>query len=332
MLLTDQAAHSLSRCRVCGSAAITDRGSVEFHFGYDWPIYDCNVCGCRFTLHDSSAYELLYAEAGSCYNRYIGLAEATQAAFDRDDLPGLRAALAKASKYTRVIDQLAAMPRSARLLEIGCSRGHLTSYFILDKRPVTGVDVSPTAVAAAKAAFGDHFLIAGDPRAAAGAPYDVIYHVGTIGCVADPIGMTHDLLEILPRGGRLFFNAPNRDSCAMRDQLWFDSAPPPDVVTLYRPGFWQEQFSSVAEVLETIEYEGPTQNLLIGMQTWMRRWKAPSPIALNQSKQMSAPPLARSDRIWRNVERAARRLSPWIGPFAPRCPAEFGLWVSMIKR
>src|SRR5262249_8034028 len=163
-----------------------------------------------------------------------------------------RAELSKGSKYQFIIDQIDREPTDARILEIGSSKGHLTSYFILTGRKITGVDISPKAVASASAAFGNHFVRAGVPSIEAEAPYDVIFHVGTIGCVADPIAMTRRWLDMLKPKGRLLFNAPNRDACSLRDQLWFDSAPPPDLVTLFRPGFWSDRFSDLALVGEEV--------------------------------------------------------------------------------
>ena len=80
-----------SHCRVCGSSQIVERGHVEFYLGYEWPVYDCSSCGCRFTLHDKSTYDFLYSERGSCYNRYVGQAETCKELFDRGDREGLRA-------------------------------------------------------------------------------------------------------------------------------------------------------------------------------------------------------------------------------------------------
>lgn len=321
-------------CRICSSRRITKRGDVEFYFGYDWPIYDCAACGCRFTLHDPSIYDLLYAERGSCYNRYLGLAETAKEFFDRGDRNALRAALAQVSKYNFIIDEIDHEPASARLLEIGCSRGHLTSYFILAQRAVIGVDTSPTALAAATAAFGDHFVTVGDPRIQERGPYDVIYHVGTIGCLADPIGMTRDLLGMLKPGGRLLFNAPNRDACPLRNQLWFDSAPPPDVVTLFPPGFWQHRFADFAEVEETIEDEPPLQNTLIALRVMAgRQWHKPLPIALQNSNQFPAPVATGIERLWDDFERLVRRVGPLtglLGLVAAR-PQEYGLFVKMRK-
>jgi 2-polyprenyl-3-methyl-5-hydroxy-6-metoxy-1,4-benzoquinol methylase len=115
---------------------------VEFFAGYAMPIVDCHACGCRFSRHDGCVYERLHAEPNSCYSRYIGQAERCKMLFDRADLARLRAELSEATKYRFIIEELDRMPPDARLLEIGCARGHLTSFFILAKRTITGVDVS----------------------------------------------------------------------------------------------------------------------------------------------------------------------------------------------
>ena len=311
------------------------RGDVEFYLGYAWPIYDCDECGCRFTPHDGSAYELLYSEQSSCYSRYIVHAQSCKKLFDHGDRAGLRAELSQASKYRFIIEQMDREPPEARMLEIGCSRGHLTSIFILDGRMITGVDVSQKAVAAAGGAFGEHFVLAGDPSIDARSPYDVIFHVGTIGCVADPIGMTKELLDLLKPGGRLLFNAPNRDGCALRDQLWFESAPPPDVVTLFAPGFWRDYFGDAAQVDEAVECGAREQNLLILLRRLARRkWRKPVPMSLKESEQPSTPAPTFGDALWRNLERVVRKVAPWTGVlrFAPSYPTEFGLFVQMTKR
>ena len=151
----------LQYCRICGSEKILKRGEVEFYFGYARSIYDCVDCGCRVTLHDSATYDLLYSEPSSCYMRYTDQAQTCKMLFDRGDVTGLRAALSEGSKYRFIIDEIDGGPAGARILEIGSSRGHLTSYFILAGLDITGVDISPTAVAAAKTDFGDHFVLAG---------------------------------------------------------------------------------------------------------------------------------------------------------------------------
>jgi hypothetical protein len=163
----------------------------------------------------------------------------------------------------------------------------------------------------------------------------VIYHVGTIGCVGDPVSMTSHLLNMLRRGGRLLFNAPNRDACALPGQLWFDSAPPPDVVTMYPPGFWRSHFGRRSKVEETIEYEPPIRNALIGLRILTRRrWRKPVPIALEYSNRSSAPVPLPGDEMWNNFERVVRRVGPWTGLLAlvPPRPSEYGLFVEMKKK
>lgn len=325
----------LSRCRVCGSSEISKRDDVEFYIGYAWPIYDCHECGCRFTLHNSSTYELLYSEQSSCYSRYTAQAETCKALFDRNDLAGLRAVLSEGFKYRFIIEKIDREPADARILEIGSSRGHLTSYFILAGRKITGVDVSAKAVAAAAMAFGDHFVRAGDPAIKAQAPYDVIFQIGTIGCVADPVGLTRTSLDLLKPGGRLLFNAPNRDAFFLRDQLWFESAPPPDVVTLFLPGFWRDHFGDAAQIDEEVECGTPEQNLLILLRRLARRkWRKPVPMPLKESGQPCTPAPTFGDALWRNLERFVRKAGPWTGVvrFAPSYPTEFGLFIQMKKR
>jgi SAM-dependent methyltransferase len=323
---------SLARCRVCGSSNILKRGEVEFYFGYAWPIYDCDDCGCRFTGHDSSAYDLLYSEQSSCYSRYTAQAETCRRLFDRGDRAALRALLSKSSKYRFIIDAMDREPAKARILEIGSSRGHLTSYFILAGRKIAGVDVSPNAIATAKANFGDYFVQAGDPSIGARAPYDVIFHVGTIGCAADPVGLTRQWLDLLKPGGQLLFNAPNRDGCALRDQLWFESAPPPDVVTLFPPGFWRDRFGDAAVVSEKIEFCSPEQNLLIALRkSARRRWRKPVPLALKNSERWSAPVPTLGDALWLNLERLVRK-AVGLHRLAPLHPSEYGLFIQMVKK
>src|SRR5207249_863618 len=146
----------------------------------------------------------------SYYSDYRELGAQCCALFERRDLQALRDVLCRTNKYRLIIEHVTRQEPEARLLEIGCSRGYLTSYFILEGRNVLGVDVAAEAVESARAAFGDHFAMAGSSAIDAGGPYDVIYHVGMIGCVGDPVGLTRQLLAKLKPGGRLVFNAPNR--------------------------------------------------------------------------------------------------------------------------
>jgi SAM-dependent methyltransferase len=322
-----------SQCRICESKMIVKLGEVELYFGYALPIYDCNNCGCRFAPHDSSVYELLYSEQHSRYGHYIDYAQSCKALFDRCDLEGLRAKLSQIPKYRFIIEQTECRTPSARILEIGCSRGFLTSYFILGGCDVVGADVSHTAIAAARKAFGDLFMMVDDPIIAAQAPYDIIFHVGTIGCVADPIGMTTRLLNLLKPGGRLLFNAPNRNGLTLENQLWFESAPPPEIVTLFPPGFWHARFLATAQTDETVRFSAPQRNFINLLRRMAgRKWRKPIPIPLKGSGCSLTPPIGHL--LKHNLARAVGTVAAWtrFDRFAPRYPTEYGLYVQMTKK
>ncbi|HJU42579.1 MAG TPA: class I SAM-dependent methyltransferase [Vicinamibacterales bacterium] len=319
----------LTACRICGSALITAAGWVEYLQGYRWPVYDCGACGCRFTPHDSTVHDRLHHQpALSYYRDYRDMAERSAALFAARDLAGLTRELGASPKYRFVIEQAAPLPLAANMLEVGCSRGYLTSYFIAAGRRVFGVDVSAEAVRAARDAFGDHFGVGLD-AALAQAPFDFIYHVGLIGCVADPLGLTRQLLEMLKPGGMLVFNAPNRMALASRDQLWFDSAPPPDLVTLFAPGFWRAQvtgatvFEDVAMLDRDASLAAATRRLA-GM-SWQPPQARPFSSAAHDWPQTVhgwRPLLARA------LAKAAR-LTGVASLVGPR-PSEFGLFVRIV--
>lgn len=317
-------------CRVCGSTRATVAGAVEYIQDFRHTICDCADCGCRFTTHDPAVHDTLHARpAIAYYADYRLLAERARDWFRAGDADRLKAELSRATKYRFVIDRVSQQPQSARLLEIGCARGHLTSYFLMKGRPILGVDVSSEAITSARAAFGDHFAVGLD---SAQPPYDVIYHVGLIGCVADPIALTRRLLGMLKPKGTLLFNAPNRDALALDGQLWLDGAPPPDLVTLFPPGFWQSRFGSAVNVTEHIEMldagvsMAVTARRLAGL-----KWHAPSPVPFDTGAHVWSQP-ADGPRVMlaRMIARIGRTLR--LAALAAPRPAEFGLLVEMSPR
>src|SRR4029077_10280836 len=295
-------------CRICGSGRVEEIGEVEYYSGFAWPIYDCVRCGSRFTKHDESIYDWLYEQPKSIYALYRELAGTARQLFEKRDLQGLRNKLSQSSKYKFIIESVERSPKSSRLLEIGCSRGQLTSYFILAGYDILGTDVSREAVNAARAAFGNFFETSDSALIRQRGPYDVIYHAGMIGCVADPVGMTNGLFDLLKPGGQVLFNAPNVEACVLKAQLWIDASPPPDVVTLFRPGFWSDLFSGRAKVLEEIEMSSPEHSLVIGLRKLAgRRWHKPTAIPLEQSANDFKKSRVRNghfpDRAWDTFER-----------------------------
>ena len=337
-MITDQSVANAAqtekvRCRLCQSSDIRKAGVVEFVTGFAWPVWDCSACGCRFTRHERKVYDTLHSQTGSCYSRYREIAGVVKPIFDRGDIRALRTQLSQAAKYRFVIEKLGNLNQPARLLEVGCARGFLTSYFILDGYDILGVDVSEEAIRSAVEMFGNRFALSGTAAIEARAPYDAIYHVGTIGCVADPVGMTEQLLGFLKPGGLLLFNAPNRAACNQLGQLWFDSTPPPDLVTLFPPGFWRKRFRQVADVEEEIGSSDPERSFTIGLRNLFRiRWRHPQPIPLNRSARAST--LSRNTKIWDVFERGTRKVAraTRLLNLFPEQPSEYDFFVTMKRK
>jgi len=235
-------------CRICGASRTREVARYAPYLDYACRVLDCDACGCRFVLYDASVYERLHASPTSSYRAHEELAARCAERLEAGDLPGLRRLLSRSAKFRFVLDALADRPELSRLLEVGCSRGSLSSWFLGAGREILGVDLSPHAVAAAAARFGDHFAAADSPRVEAGAPYDAIFHVGTIGCVEHPIELTERLLSLLRPGGVLLFNAPDAQRCRRLGEPWVAGTAPPDLVTLFDADFWPRQFAAAADV------------------------------------------------------------------------------------
>lgn len=326
----------MKQCRVCGSREVTQTGSVEYIKGFSFSVYDCGACGCRLTGHKSEVHDWMHNSGVlSYYSDYKDYAAQCRYWFERGDKKSFEAFLSRNEKYKFIVDQVNIEPIESHILEVGSSRGYLTSYFILNNRKILGVDISAEAVADSRKHFGDHFVVSGDDRVSAKGPYDLIYHVGLIGCVEDPVGLTKELLQLVRPGGKLLFNAPNRQALHLRGQIWLDSAPPPDLVTLFSPGFWRAQFSSCAEVSERVEQLPGEGALAISMrQLFHRRWVPPKAKPMKAAGEGGHAWTQPVSRPWRLFERAvvgaARRTR--LAQLAPKRPADFGIFVTMTRK
>lgn len=312
------------QCRICRSPRVRTLGVVEYYRGFPWDVHQCDECGCRFTRYDPSVYDRLYSDDGSIYGIYRQIADECLEHFCRGDLDALEARLRKSSRYAFVIDQAKALPKGARTLEIGCSQGHLTSYFILAGHRATGADISKEAIQAATRRFGPHFVPI-DANEIRREYYDLIYHVGTIGCAPDPIGLTRNLLELLKPGGSLIFNAPLLEACNLRRQLWTDAAVPPDLVTLFPRGFFSRHFPH--HVIETIEHHSPHESALWLVRRMLHTWDLPQPRDIKFSKN----DYVNGRSSWSLVERAVAKVVRLSGAdrLIPLQPTPFGYFVTI---
>ena len=317
----------MSACRICGSTSISTGRRLRPYTDYETTLYDCHDCGCRFANRDESTYEQLH-NTKSTYAAHYDLSMQAKAFFDHRDVRGLAQFLNRTEKYRFILEHLDTARDCNRVLEFGCSRGYLSSYSILLGKEFHGIDVSETALAAARANFGDHFYPEDKVATFPDGLFDFIYHVGTIGCVDDPIGFIKNQIRLLRRGGSLLFNAPNLDACHALNLEWLTGTTPPDLVTLFHSGFWMRQFSGLAEVSVRVAFDSP-------LLSFRRRRHANFDFSSRGVSLFNASAAAArvspAKLAIRHAANAIGRLLPPVGPFTP-LPQEFGVYVRIQVR
>lgn len=243
-------------CRVCNSSRTLRLGELSPYLDYSTFIYECSSCGSYFTSRDEATYEVLHSDASSSYAKHDKFAKELTEPFLKKDFLALRQQLAKTAKNKFVIDTIDANTSVKNVLEIGCSRGYLGAYFIAKGYQYTGIDISETAVKAATKYFGNHFFLP-QKLANQNLVYDAIFHVGTIGCVEFPLDFIQESLNQLRRNGILVFNAPNNAAAKKFGDIWVSDTMPPDLVTLFSDGIWEEKFGTQAEISIIVGKEPP---------------------------------------------------------------------------
>lgn len=249
------------KCRICGSNNVNNVGVHKPYLDYEFDVYECEQCNSYFVNRDGAIYEALHESDSSTYTSHQDLAREAYQLFKNKDVKALRNKLSEVAKNKFVINTIENISNINDMLEIGCSRGYLTSYFIATGKKVLGVDSSKTVIGNAASLFGDHFCLTGDKRIKEGKPYDAIYYVGTIGCVDTPLEMTIDFFDMLRPGGALVFNAPNVLSAKGKGLVWFDGTNPPDLVTLFHENIWRTTFKDKADIHVEYEKEAEYQSL-----------------------------------------------------------------------
>jgi len=312
-------------CRICDSNSTIFVDVFWPYEDYKAEVFDCHSCGCRFVAHDPDAHEKLHSNPSS----YIGHAIAAKTAkrwFDQGCEKKLSRLLSKSPKNKFVIDFIKERNSFKTIAEIGCSLGYLTSYFILSGYKIRGFDVSKNAVMSASRNFGDHFSVINESTLKYYAPYDAIYHVGTIGCVANPIAMTNDLLGLLRPGGWLLFNSPNRRHIDQNGEIWLNT-PPPDLVTIFPRKFWDKFPASLEQVITKETYMSQGNKLISG---WIKHNRAINKRRivgdqyLNSGRQKTL-----INRLVDQLIRGGLKLA--LGQFQSGTVEPFGVYVAMQK-
>jgi 2-polyprenyl-6-hydroxyphenyl methylase/3-demethylubiquinone-9 3-methyltransferase len=106
---------------------------------------------------------------------------------------------------------LGALPRHARVLDLGCGNGSLTAALARPGWDVTAIDSSPEAIALARAAYPGIRFIEADvtaPLALAPASFDAVVSVECIEHVTDPRALLRNAQRALAPGGVLLLTTP----------------------------------------------------------------------------------------------------------------------------
>jgi SAM-dependent methyltransferase len=195
---------------------------------WSFEIFNCSNCGSRFAMRNPAInyYEMLHS--GSSYRYHFDIAAKVKHFLKINRLDKCEHYLKKAGyKYSRVIDFIREKSRPLSILEIGCSTGFMTAFLRASGHDADGIDISEAAISHAKSTFGPFYSLSPSKT-----HYDLIFHVGVIGCVENPKEFLGEYLKLLKPEGEMIFNAPNVTSPEQLNELWV-STPPPDLIYLF---------------------------------------------------------------------------------------------------
>ncbi|MGG5886259.1 class I SAM-dependent methyltransferase [Falsiroseomonas sp. HC035] len=136
--------------------------------------------------------------------------------------PGVARENAFQAELDRLIVDYLGPATGEAVLDIGCGAGRLAPL-LPQAAQVTGIDISPAAIAAAEArhaglrAFGFTRMDAAR-MAFEEASFDTGLLIDTVETLADVPAVLAEISRVLARGGRLMVSATNRDSLALRAQ------------------------------------------------------------------------------------------------------------------
>jgi len=230
-------------CRVCKKISSKKIGEYKPYLEYKFDIFECENCGSRFVNRDKAIFEKLHRNKKSPYRFQDDLLEKIKKYYDKNDIKNIEKTLCNVTKYKFIVNNVNNnYSINNKILEIGCSKGYLTSYFLLKGYNIIGTDISDTAIKKSISNFGNHFKLIKNNNFSEFGKFDMIYHAGTIGCVDDPINFTKKLLDILNPNGILLFNVPDIQAVKEMNAIW-TKTPPPDLITIFSEKIWKKYFS-----------------------------------------------------------------------------------------
>ncbi|CEG13893.1 hypothetical protein MSIBF_A640004 [groundwater metagenome] len=221
------------KCKLCNSNKVKfiskfkPYADVEWHFD----IFECSNCDSRFADRDPMVNypEIIHSNKYGPYSSQYCLANKVKYFLDNGQIDACENFLKKSHyKYEEIINFINSIKNEhIKILEVGCSTGYLTAFLRAKGFNVFGIDISKTAINSATELFGEFY-----GTKEKNIKYDIIFHVGLIGCVDNPKEFLVYYLSLLDKQGVMIFNAPNINNVKQLNKLWA-SSPPPDVIYLF---------------------------------------------------------------------------------------------------
>ncbi len=223
---------TITDCALCGAdSVLADRVLSGYQAGREYRVYQCMQCGTARVAPlcaVAEIYQLIYAQPERIpgYARYVAYAQAVEnhpqplvyLAAQEECYWGIAAALQR---------HLPAGP--VNILEVGCGMGYLTCALQRSGYArVLGIDVSPTAIAAARRRYGEFYQVADIMTFATHSDerFDAIVMTEVIEHLEQPLALIRAASDLLKPGGVLICTTPNRDFGGWRQQTWATDLPP----------------------------------------------------------------------------------------------------------
>ena len=222
----------IESCGICGSnnQKYLDTFYPFYDESWGFEIIQCCECGTRYTKREKiiNYHEMLH-KVGCSYESQYRIAEVVKNYLGKGQIKSAIQYLRKSAwKYGHILDIITRKKAEGKVLEVGCSTGYMTAVLNKIGYSAEGVDISDTAVDFARKIFGPFFNIRPQEM-----KYDIIFHLGLIGCVDSPKEFLLSYLRMMNPGGVMIFNAPNVEAVTQIGELWVDT-PPPNVIYLFK--------------------------------------------------------------------------------------------------
>jgi len=212
-------------CIACGGHKIIKNDRIEGYIQESFfDIYSCNECGTKWASPhnvDTVVYDYIYGNKNDTpgYIRYVQYAE---------DVTGYCSPLSYLAKQEPAYFGVAtSLPKSGKLLEVGCGLGYFTYALAKSGYDVVGIDVSKGAIDDATKQYGNYFknkdfFSLSVPE---NEKFDAILMIELIEHVDNPIKYLAHAKTLLKKGGLLIVTTPNR-SWYPDNILWASDLPP----------------------------------------------------------------------------------------------------------